>query len=147
MIGGAKTGMWVWNAVGSCVTSNVCTKANVSIFIFEDEFLSPKEYCMPGINAGIWLARAPGKTSTSSFSKEKQSCLVLMLFSFICRWTAFTINGTCCCNNETGPSSSSIASGSSGTPVAGLVCLNRAMYAWKISDFTFSSLSAIISNT
>jgi len=102
---------------------------------------NPNEYWMPGIRAGIWLVRAPGSTMTSSFRRVKQSCRVLMLFSFIWLCTAFTMAGTCVCSIHTGPSSWSIQSGSWLTLTAGLVCLRRAMYAWKMSDFTFSSRS------
>ena len=45
--------MWGWKTEGGAVwTNNVCKKESVSIFILEDEFFSPKEYSMPGINIG-----------------------------------------------------------------------------------------------
>lgn len=42
----------------------------------------------------MWWVRAPGYTWTSSVSSAKQPCRVLILFSFICRCTAFTRAGT-----------------------------------------------------
>merc|ERR550539_147935 len=77
----------------------------------------------------MWVARAPGRTWINSVRRAKQPCLVLMDFSFIWRWRAFTMLVTWPCSRDTGPSSASILLGSweTGRPdVLDLACFRRA---------------------
>jgi len=62
----------------------------------------PRAYCMPGTSMGRWSLRAPGSTSTSSVSREKQPCRVFTLFSFSCLWTARTMSPIWPCSSSTG---------------------------------------------
>ena len=84
------------SAPGSTLTSSRISPSSSSSSTY------PNENCTPGTTAGRCSVSAPGRTCTSSVSRLKQPCLVFILFSRSCLWTAFIICGICTWSCETG---------------------------------------------